>query len=137
MFFWFAVLTFAASAWCAATTSLNSFFVARILNGLFLTVAQGVSCYQIYATRAYQIANLTRGGPMIIGHMFFSSAGMRKSVSDFRFDYECDENQNSLPSGKINIWSAFGTVSPYLGPLLAAFMIIKFPWHWLFWMHTA
>ncbi|KAL9596011.1 MAG: hypothetical protein Q9219_006095 [cf. Caloplaca sp. 3 TL-2023] len=37
---------------------------------------------------------------------------------------------------KINIWSAFITVSPYLGPLIAAFMITKLSWHWPFWVYT-
>lgn len=31
------------SAWCAAATSFNSYFAARILNGFFSTVTQAVS----------------------------------------------------------------------------------------------
>jgi MFS family permease len=41
-----------------------------------------------------------------------------------------------FPSRKINVWSAFITVSPYLGPLLAAFMITKLSWRWPFWIYT-
>jgi hypothetical protein len=43
VFFWFAVFAFATAAWCAGATSFDSFFAARILNGFFSTVAQGVS----------------------------------------------------------------------------------------------
>lgn len=46
VFFWFAVLAFATAAWCAGATSFDSFFTARVLNGLFSTVAQGVSIFQ-------------------------------------------------------------------------------------------
>jgi predicted MFS family arabinose efflux permease len=41
--FWFIVLALATSAWCAAATTFESFMAARILNGFFSTVAQGVS----------------------------------------------------------------------------------------------
>jgi hypothetical protein len=40
--FWFIVLAVATSAWCAGATSFESFMAARILNGFFSTVAQGV-----------------------------------------------------------------------------------------------
>jgi len=38
---------------------------------------------------------------------------------------------------KINIWAAFIILSPYLGPLLAAFMIATKPWPVPFWVYTA
>lgn len=38
---------------------------------------------------------------------------------------------------KINIWAAFIILSPYLGPLLAAFMIASKPWPVPFWVYTA
>lgn len=38
---------------------------------------------------------------------------------------------------KINIWAAFIILSPYLGPLLAAFMIATKPWPTPFWVYTA
>jgi hypothetical protein len=41
--FYFVIFAFLTAAWCAAATSFNSFFAARILNGFFSTVAQGVS----------------------------------------------------------------------------------------------
>ncbi|KAL8840334.1 MAG: hypothetical protein Q9170_001349 [Blastenia crenularia] len=95
VFFWFATLAFVTAAWCAGATSFESFFAARVLNGLFSTVAQG-------------------GGLMLIKDMFFLHEHARK----------------------INVWSAFITVSPYLGPLLAAFIITNLSWHWPFWIYT-
>jgi hypothetical protein len=40
--FWFIVMAVATSAWCAGAQSFESFMAARILNGFFSTVAQGV-----------------------------------------------------------------------------------------------
>lgn len=37
---------------------------------------------------------------------------------------------------KINIWSGAIIVSPYLGPLIAAFIIYKKPWADAFWVNT-
>ncbi|KAL8659274.1 MAG: hypothetical protein Q9202_007192, partial [Teloschistes flavicans] len=39
-------------------------------------------------------------------------------------------------SRKINIWAAFIIVSPYMGPLLGAFMLTKLEWQWPFWILT-
>ena len=39
-------------------------------------------------------------------------------------------------SRKINVWSAIIIVSPYLGPLTAAFIITKLSWQWPFWIYT-
>lgn len=41
--FWFIVLALGTAAWCAGASTFESFMVARILNGFFSTVAQGVS----------------------------------------------------------------------------------------------
>ncbi|KAJ5218496.1 uncharacterized protein N7498_000595 [Penicillium cinerascens] len=89
--FWFIVLAVATAIWCAAAQSFESFMAARILNGLFSTVAQG-------------------GGLMYIKDMFFFHEHARK----------------------INIWSGFIIVSPYLGPLLAAFIVSTQIWQWAF-----
>ena len=40
--FWFTLVAFATAAWCAGASSFPSFMAARILNGFFSTVAQGV-----------------------------------------------------------------------------------------------
>jgi MFS family permease len=37
---------------------------------------------------------------------------------------------------KINIWSFFIILSPYLGPLITAFIISKYSWVWKFWLYT-
>jgi len=41
--FYFVILALATAIWCSAATSFESFMAARILNGFFSTVAQGVS----------------------------------------------------------------------------------------------
>jgi len=38
---------------------------------------------------------------------------------------------------KINIWASFFVISPYMGPLLAAFMLTTQPWPVPFWVLTA
>ena len=43
VFFWFTLIAFGTAIWCAAATTFESFMAARILNGFFSTVAQGVS----------------------------------------------------------------------------------------------
>ena len=45
--FWFLIVAFATAAWCAAATTFESFMAARILNGFFSTVAQGVSFLRV------------------------------------------------------------------------------------------
>src|SRR5262245_53619675 len=38
---------------------------------------------------------------------------------------------------KINIWASFFVMSPYMGPLLAAFMLTTQQWPVPFWVYTA
>ena len=38
---------------------------------------------------------------------------------------------------KINIWASFFVISPYMGPLLTAFMLTAEPWPVPFWVYTA
>ncbi|OAA65363.1 Major facilitator superfamily domain, general substrate transporter [Niveomyces insectorum RCEF 264] len=38
---------------------------------------------------------------------------------------------------KINIWASFFIISPYMGPLLTAFMLTAKPWPVPFWVYTA
>lgn len=45
--FWFTLLALGTSAWCTGATTFESFMAARILNGFFSTVAQGVSLIRI------------------------------------------------------------------------------------------
>ncbi|KAL8895758.1 MAG: hypothetical protein Q9207_008027, partial [Kuettlingeria erythrocarpa] len=37
---------------------------------------------------------------------------------------------------KINIWQASVILSPYLGPVLASFMLTRLSWRWPFWIYT-
>ena len=39
-------------------------------------------------------------------------------------------------SRKINIWQASVILSPYLGPLLASFMVTHLSWRWPFWIYS-
>jgi nitrate/nitrite transporter NarK len=39
-------------------------------------------------------------------------------------------------SRKINIWASFIILSPYFGPLFAAFIITTQKWEWPFWVYT-
>lgn len=41
-----------------------------------------------------------------------------------------------LPRRKINIWSSGIIASPYLGPLITAFIINKGSWRYAFWVNT-
>lgn len=43
--FYFVIFAFLTAAWCAAATTFESFMAARVLNGFFSTVAQGVSLH--------------------------------------------------------------------------------------------
>ncbi|KAL8632435.1 hypothetical protein Q9189_001810 [Teloschistes chrysophthalmus] len=54
------------------------------------------------------------GGLMVIKDMFFFHEHARK----------------------INIWASFIIVSPYMGPLLGAFMLTQLKWQWPFWILT-
>ena len=40
---YFVIIALLTAAWCSAATSFHSFMAARVLNGFFSTVAQGVS----------------------------------------------------------------------------------------------
>ena len=93
--FWFLVFALWTAAMCAASTTLDEFTAARVLNGTFSTVAQG-------------------GGLYFINDIF--------SVHEH--------------ARKINIWSFFIILSPYLGPLITAFIISSYPWQWVFWLYT-
>jgi MFS family permease len=67
--FYFVIFAFLTAAWCAAATSFNSFFAARILNGFFSTVAQGVSVFPLILDSFANSEN--QGGLMFIKDIFF------------------------------------------------------------------
>ncbi|KAH9886541.1 MFS general substrate transporter [Xylariomycetidae sp. FL2044] len=63
---------------------------------------------------------------------FFSTVGQVNGlifIQDMFFFHE--------RARKINIWASFFVLSPYLGPLLAAFQIATEPWPTPFWVYTA
>ncbi|KAF2721797.1 MFS general substrate transporter [Polychaeton citri CBS 116435] len=93
--FYFQILAFVTSIWCAVAVSFESFLAARIVNGFFAIVAQA-------------------GGLMWIKDIFFFHEHPRK----------------------INIWSGGVILSPYLGPLTAAFITWRTTWRWAYWVYT-
>ena len=94
-------------------TGFESFMAARILNGFFSTVAQG-------------------GGLMFIQDMFYFH---ERAYVLYTLIYKLLLTEQF--SRKINIWAGFIILSPYFGPLLAAFMISTQPWPIPFWVYTA
>ena len=58
--FYFVILAFGTAIWCAAAISFESFFAARVLNGFFSTVAQGV-CDFYFIHSPDLLASKTRG----------------------------------------------------------------------------
>jgi len=111
--FWFLLVAFGTAIWCAAATGFESFMAARILNGFFSTVAQG-------------------GGLMFIQDMFYFH---ERAYVLYTLIYKLLLTEQF--SRKINIWAGFIILSPYFGPLLAAFMISTQPWPIPFWVYTA
>ena len=57
-----------------------------------------------------------------------SQAGGLVFINDIFFVHE--------HARKINIWSFFIMLSPYLGPFFTAFIISEYPWQWAFWLCT-
>jgi MFS family permease len=43
---------------------------------------------------------------------------------------------NQLSSRKINIWSCFIVLSPYLGPFVASLVVWRSTWAWTYWIIT-
>lgn len=57
--FWFLVFALWTAAWCAGAHGFNDFMAARILNGFFSTVAQGVYILSSEAMLTLNIGRLT------------------------------------------------------------------------------
>jgi hypothetical protein len=66
---YFVIIAFLTAAWCAAATSFNSFMAARVLNGFFSTVAQGVG--HVHSIYSWMKLTYTQGGLMFIKDIFF------------------------------------------------------------------
>ncbi|KAK5128869.1 hypothetical protein LTR85_000202 [Meristemomyces frigidus] len=66
---------------------------------------------------------------MLVG--FFVGAGQTGGLMWIRDMFFLHE----LPR-KINIWSAFIIVSPYLGPFTASFVVWGLTWRWVYWIYA-
>ncbi|KAI0403285.1 major facilitator superfamily domain-containing protein [Xylaria palmicola] len=92
----------------------------------FLAVALGTAAWCAGATNfeSFETARILNG--------FFSTVAQVNGlifIQDIFFFHE--------RARKINIWASFFILSPYLGPLLAAFQIVTKPWPTPFWVYTA
>ncbi|KAI1175213.1 major facilitator superfamily domain-containing protein [Nemania sp. FL0916] len=92
----------------------------------FLAVALGTAAWCAGATNfaSFETARILNG--------FFSTVSQVNGlifIQDIFFFHE--------RARKINIWASFFVLSPYLGPLLAAFQIATKPWPTPFWVYTA
>ncbi|GAP91287.2 putative major Facilitator Superfamily protein [Rosellinia necatrix] len=92
----------------------------------FLVVALATAAWCAGATNfaSFETARILNG--------FFSTVSQVNGlifVQDMFFFHE--------RARKINIWASFFILSPYLGPLLAAFQIETKPWPTPFWVYTA
>ncbi len=70
---------------------------------------------------------------MLIKDMFFFHEHAYVVSRSSSFSFTTD---GIFDSRKINTWTAFIIVSPYMGPLLSAFMLTKLDWEWPFWILT-
>ncbi|KAI0177953.1 major facilitator superfamily domain-containing protein [Pestalotiopsis sp. NC0098] len=109
-----------------ATVMLSAYFGRLPVMFYFLIVALATAIWCAAATtfESFMGARILNG--------FFSTcaqaAGMM-FIQDMFFFHE--------RARKINIWASFFVISPYIGPLLAAFMIATKPWPTPFWVYTA
>ncbi|KAI0477390.1 MFS general substrate transporter [Xylariaceae sp. FL0804] len=92
----------------------------------FLTIALATAAWTAGAAsfKSYMAARILNG--------FFSTVCQVSGlivIQDIFFFHE--------RTRKINVWASFFVISPYLGPLLAAFMIATEPWTTPFWVFTA
>lgn len=92
----------------------------------FLCLALGTAAWCAAATsyNSFMAARVLNG--------FFSTVtqgGGMMFIQDMFFFHERPR--------KINIWASFFVMSPYMGPMLAAFMLTAKPWPVPFWVYTA
>ncbi|KAI4234929.1 MAG: hypothetical protein L6R40_006597 [Gallowayella cf. fulva] len=107
------------------TVWLSAYFGRLPILFLFTSMALGTSAWCAAATsfESYMAARILNGFFSIV-----AQAGGLMFVQDVFFFHEHPR--------KINIWSGAIIVSPYLGPLIAAFIINKMPWPNAFWVNT-
>ncbi|KAI1341156.1 MFS general substrate transporter [Xylariaceae sp. FL0016] len=91
---------------------------------LIVAVATAAWCAAAVTFESFMAARILNG--------FFSTVSQVNGlifIQDMFFFHE--------RARKINIWASFFVLSPYLGPLLAAFQITTEPWPTPFWVYTA
>ncbi|KAI0021778.1 major facilitator superfamily domain-containing protein [Xylariomycetidae sp. FL0641] len=91
---------------------------------LVVALATAAWCAGAVTFESFMAARILNG--------FFSTVGQVNGlivIQDMFFFHE--------RARKINIWAAMFVISPYLGPLLAAFQIAYKPWPTPFWVYTA
>lgn len=91
---------------------------------LIVTVATAAWCAGATSFESFMAARILNG--------FFSTLaqiGGLMFIQDMFFFHE--------RARKINIWASFFVISPYMGPLLAAFMLTTKRWPVPFWVYTA
>ncbi|KAK8031051.1 hypothetical protein PG990_000785 [Apiospora arundinis] len=108
------------------TVVLSAYFGRLPVMFYFLVVALATAIWCAAATTfdSFMAARILNG--------FFSTVsqgGGLMFIQDMFFFHE--------RARKINIWASFFVISPYLGPLLAAFMAAEKPWPVPFWVYVA
>ncbi|KAI1263292.1 MFS general substrate transporter [Xylariaceae sp. FL1019] len=91
---------------------------------LLFALATAAWCAGAQTFESFEVARILNG--------FFSTVAQVNGlifIQDLFFFHE--------RARKINIWVSFFVLSPYLGPLLAAFQIATQPWPTPFWVYTA
>ncbi|KAK8034658.1 hypothetical protein PG993_009653 [Apiospora rasikravindrae] len=108
------------------TVILSAYFGRLPVMFYFLVVALATAIWCAAATTfdSFMAARILNG--------FFSTVsqgGGLMFIQDMFFFHE--------RARKINLWASFFVISPYLGPLLAAFMAAAKPWPVPFWVYVA
>jgi len=127
---YFVIIALLTAAWCAAATTFDSFMAARVLNGFFSTVAQGVRhmlCLECWMNWKLTCARVVSCSSKISSSFTTIRKFHPRRMRDFS-----DINDRR----KINIWAGFVILSPYLGPLFTAFILTATSWNWGFWLLT-
>ena len=105
--------------------TLSAYFGRLPVLFYFLTMAVATAawCGAAANFESFMTARILNG--------FFSSvaqAGGLMWIKDMYFPYE--------HARKINIWSSFIIIAPFVGPLVSAFIVNRTTWRWVFWLLT-
>jgi len=108
------VFVVALSAWAGRLPVLFYFLVVATATAAWCAAATGFQSFMAARILNGFFSTVSQGGGlMFIYDMFFFHERARK----------------------INIWAAFIILSPYMGPLFAAFIITTQPWPIAFWVY--